>query len=147
MSSITIEHLYKSFFYINSSAQIQLELEILRNPSTIFRSSCRRCSIKKLFWKKLYSKKNTCVGVSFLLKLQAFRPLTVSKKGLQHRYFPVNIGKFIRTPILKSIFERLLLHFWKLFYENILYSFATCLTAYHWNRHFKVVDSNLFELF
>ena len=31
------------------------------------------------------------------------------KKGLQHRYFPVNITKFLRTPFWKNICERLLL--------------------------------------
>ena len=51
MSSI-IKRLYKSFSFINSSVQIQLELEFLRNSSTIFRSNHRRCSIKKLFLKK-----------------------------------------------------------------------------------------------
>ena len=29
------------------------------------------------------------------------------KKKLQHRYFAVNITKFLRTPILKNIWERL----------------------------------------
>ena len=121
-----------SFSFINSSAQMWLKLEILRNSSTIFRSSHRRCSIKELFWKNLwYLKENTCVGVSYLLKLQASRPITVFKKGLQHRYFLVNIGKFIRTPTLKNICERLLLHFWKQFCESIIYSFATCLIAFH----------------
>ena len=33
------------------------------------------------------------------------------KKGLQHRYFPVKFAKFLRTPILKNIYERLLLQF------------------------------------
>ena len=31
------------------------------------------------------------------------------KKRLQHQCFPVNIGKFLRTPILKNIYVRLLL--------------------------------------
>ena len=31
------------------------------------------------------------------------------KKRLQHRCFPVNISKFVRTPILKNICERILL--------------------------------------
>ena len=31
------------------------------------------------------------------------------KKRLQHRYFPVNITKFLGTPILKNIWERLYL--------------------------------------
>ena len=33
----------------------------------------------------------------------------VFKKRLQHRYFSVNIVKFLRTPFLKNIWERLLL--------------------------------------
>ena len=32
------------------------------------------------------------------------------KKRLQHRCFPINIAKFLRTPILKNICECLLLH-------------------------------------
>ena len=43
----------------------------------------------------------------FLIKLRAWKPATLSKKGLQHRCFPVNILKFLRAPILKDICERL----------------------------------------
>ena len=32
------------------------------------------------------------------------------KTGLQHRCFPANIAKFLRTPFLKNIFKWLLLH-------------------------------------
>ena len=32
------------------------------------------------------------------------------KKKLQHRYFTVNIAKFLRAPVPKNICERLLLH-------------------------------------
>ena len=60
---------------------LYLELEILRNSSTIFRSSHQRCSIKQLFLKMLwYSQENTCVGVFF--KLRVFRPLTVLKRDV-----------------------------------------------------------------
>ena len=31
-------------------------------------------------------------------------------KLFQHRCFPMNIAKFLRTPILKNIYERLLLN-------------------------------------
>ena len=49
-----------------------------RNSSIIFGSSHRRYSMNKLFLKILwYSQENTCVWVSFLLKLQAFRPLNI----------------------------------------------------------------------
>ena len=46
----------------------------------------------------LNTQKNICVGVSFW--------------RLQHKCFPVNIGKFLRTRILKNICERLLLFWW-----------------------------------
>ena len=39
--------------------------------------------------------------------------LQVSRKRLQHRCFPGNIAKVLRTPILKKICERLLLNFEK----------------------------------
>ena len=54
---------------------------------------------KKLLLKILqYSQENTCAGVSFI------------KRRFQHRCFPVNIAKCLRTPILKNNCEWLLLH-------------------------------------
>ena len=48
------------------------------------------------------SQKNTCVRVTFLIKLQAsgLTPATLLKKSLWHRCFPVNFVKFLRTPFL-----------------------------------------------
>ena len=76
---------------------------------------------KKAILKKfaIWKGKHLCRGL-FFIKVAGLRPLTVLKKGLQHRYFLVNVRKFIKIPILKNICERLLLHFWKLFCENIL---------------------------
>ena len=49
---------------------------------------------KKLLLKILqYSQENTYVGVSFI------------KRRLQHRWFPVNIAKCLRTPILMNSYE------------------------------------------
>ena len=42
---------------------------------------------------------NTCVRVSFLIKLQVW-----------HRYFPVNFAKFLRIPFLQNTSGRLLLY-------------------------------------
>ena len=42
------------------------------------------------------------------MKLQAWG-LQLIKKSLQHRCFPVNIAKVLRTPILKNVCERLFL--------------------------------------
>ena len=41
-----------------------------------------------------------------LERLCVFR-VNFIKKRLRHRYFPLNIVKFLRTPILKNIWERL----------------------------------------
>ena len=68
------------------------------------------------------------------------------KKRLQHRCFPVNIGKFLRTPILKNICVRVLLKrlsevivktFLKSHFQNHLDS--VILQKYKWlsNQNFK----------
>ena len=76
-----------------------------------FKSSHRRCYVKKVFSKILQiSRKHPCWSL-FLTKFQVFRPANFIKKRLQYRYFPVKFAKFLRTPILKNICERLLLQF------------------------------------
>ena len=46
---------------------------------------------------------------SLLLNKKDHQACNFIKKRLQHMCFPVNIGKFLRTRILKNICERLLL--------------------------------------
>ena len=47
---------------------------------SIFYPKVVRRSIKKVFLKiSQYSQKNNCVGVSFLIKMQTFRPATLLK--------------------------------------------------------------------
>ena len=66
-----------------------------KQPPEVFRKK----SILKHF--VIFTRKHPCwslfsvFGVNFI------------KKRLQHRYFPMNITKFLRTPILKNIWERL----------------------------------------
>ena len=55
------------------------------------------------------SHENTCARVSFLIKLQALQPATLSKRRLWHRCFPVNFVKFLRTPFSQNTSGRLLL--------------------------------------
>ena len=66
---------------MNSSVQIsQIKLEFLRNSSFIFKSSYQRCSIQKTVLKKfVIFTENNCGGVSFLIKLQTFEPVTLLK--------------------------------------------------------------------
>ena len=54
----------------------------------------------------------------FLIKVAGLQASKCIKKGLQRKYFLVNIGKFIRTPILKKE------HF-------PTAASAFCLTGYH----------------
>ena len=63
----------------------------------IWRSSHRRCSIKKA------APNNFAIFTEKHLKACNF-----IKKRLQHKRFPVNNARFLRTPILKNIWERLL---------------------------------------
>ena len=65
-----------------------------------YKSSNRRYSIKKTVLKNfaIFTGRHLCWSL-FLIKLMDFR----------HRCFPVNIAKFLRTPILKNICEWLLL--------------------------------------
>ena len=50
------------------------------------------------------------VGLALKVLFRSYRVfLTFITKRLQHWCFPVNIAKFLRTPILKNICERLLL--------------------------------------
>ena len=56
-----------------------------------------------------FTRKHLCWSL-FLIKLLAWRPATLLKKDL-HRRFPVNIAKFLRTSILKNIFDWLFCNF------------------------------------
>ena len=51
----------------------------------------------------------TLVLESLFNKVTGLQTCNFIKKRLQHRCFPVNIAKFLRTPVLKNICERLLL--------------------------------------
>ena len=55
--------------------------------------------MKKVFLK--IWQENTCVKVSFLIKLQA-EPCDFIKKRLQHRCFPVNFARFLIKPFYRT---------------------------------------------
>ena len=72
------------------------ELEVQQN-----RSSHRKCSVKKGIVIKNFAKftgKQLCWGL-FFNKVAGLRPATLLRR-LQQRCFPVNFGKFLKTPIL-----------------------------------------------
>ena len=88
-----------------------------------------RSSIKIPFLKVLqYSHRNNCVGGLFLNKNAALDYWNFIKKRLQHRCFPMNIAKFLRTPVLKNICERLF---------ECFATWANNITSNRkWRRHF-----------
>ena len=74
---------------------VYFEIIILPCISILTEAVARRCSVKNVFLEiSQNSQKNTCVRVSFSIKLQA------SKKRLWHRCFPGHFAKFLRTHFL-----------------------------------------------
>ena len=75
-----------------------------------FRSSHRWCSAKKGDLKNfaIFTGKHLCRSF-FFNKVAGLRPASLLKKRLRHRCFPVNFGKFLRTPFLQNTSGWLLL--------------------------------------
>ena len=71
--------------------------------SVLFRTNHPRWSEKNVVLKFLQnSQENTCVGVSFLIKLQALDLQLDLKKRIQHRCFPMNNAKFLITVFYRT---------------------------------------------
>ena len=73
----------------------------------LFKSSYRRCSVKKGVFKNFanFTGKHLCWSL-FLITLQVFRPAPLLERYFFRNFFR---KKFLRTPILKNIYQRLLL--------------------------------------
>ena len=56
-----------------------------------------------------FTGKHLCQSL-FFNKVAGLRPETLLKKRLLHRCFPLNFGKFLRTPYLHNTSRRLLLN-------------------------------------
>ena len=79
--------------------------EVLRNYSTVFRSSYRRCSIKKVILIlifAIFTGKHLCRGLYFN-KVAYHQACNIIRNILQQRSFLANIEKFIRRPIWKTL--------------------------------------------
>ena len=66
-----------------------------------------------------FTEKHLCQSV-FFKKVEDFRPVTLSKKRLWHRYFLVTFAKFLRTPFLQNTSERLILYKSNTYYHCII---------------------------
>ena len=67
-----------------------------------FVMSHRRCSVKKSVLRNFakFTGKHLCQRL-FFNKVAGPRPVTLLKKSLWHRFFPVNFAKFLKTPFLQ----------------------------------------------
>ena len=91
--------------YILETSSTALKIYVINFPIYIIkfpvnfkcRSSHRWCFLNKILSKSSqYSQENICVG-AFLNKFIGFQACNFTKKGLQHRRFPVNIANFKNT--------------------------------------------------
>ena len=73
-------------------------------------AATRRCSVKKGVLKNFakFTGKHLCSSL-FLNKVAGLRPVTLFKKRLWHRCFPVNFAKFLGTPLLQNTYGWMLL--------------------------------------
>ena len=113
----------------NISVLVSLARSIdLEKNQKLERSSHRRFSLKTPVLEYLFSKVAGLKVCNFINKI------------LQHRCFPMNIAKFLRTPILKNISERLILvrDFLLSKYSNI------CLVSYCRKRKCRLRNFLLF---
>ena len=103
--------LCSSFLFSSFSISIS-SFNIRISSLSLYRSSHRRCSVRKDVLRNFpkFTGKHLCQSL-FLIKFQAsgLRPATLLKTRLWHRCFPVNLAKFLRTPVLQNNSGRLLL--------------------------------------
>ena len=94
--------------YAKPFLDILQQLVIMKHKNIYpkFRSSHRRCSVKKGVLRNFakFTGKHLCQSF-FFNKVLA----TLLKKRLWHRCFPVNFAKFLRAPFLQNTSRRLLL--------------------------------------
>ena len=104
MSQI-IERLHKSFSSLNCSVQIStlnqkfLEIPQPYSEAATFQEVFYKIAILKNF--VIFTGKLLCWGL-FFINVAGLQACNCIKKGLQHRYFLVNIRKFVRTSILQN---------------------------------------------
>ena len=105
-----------------------------------YRNSHRRCSVKIVLLKISQLSQETPVLESLFNKVAGLQGNYI-KKISQHRYFPVNNAKFLRTSILKNICVRLLLVFCK--NRNVTPKFSSYIELE--KKGYAVIYDALFE--
>ena len=100
---------YKTFTFIFLgfclNCKSTFNIKKIMNRSSHRKFSAKKC-VHRIFSK--FKEKHMCQGLFF----NKVAGLTLFKKRLWHRCFPVNFEKFLRTPCLKNTSGRLLLYKW-----------------------------------
>ena len=110
------------------------------SPLVFYRSSYRRCSVKKGVFRNFakFTGKHLCQRLFFSKFL---------KTSLWHRCFSVNFAKLLRIPFLQNTSEWLLLFlcmFCKFYWEKFSYNVIQC-DVIHANEHIKHANCGLQE--
>ena len=93
---------HNSQVFKSSFSNLPLILNLYKQPPEVFFQ--KRCS-----WNfAKFTGKHLCQSL-FFNKVAGLRPATLLKKKLWHSCFPVNFGKFLKTPFLENTSGRLLL--------------------------------------
>ena len=106
-----ILHFLRSFFFIviNAGWEVFVKTHVLLYFYNETRSSHQRCSIKAVLENfATFTTKHLCCNL-FLNKVAGLQACNFIRKRLQHSRLTVNIPKYLRTPLLKNICERLFL--------------------------------------
>ena len=98
----------KIFLFLKQSERKVLLPSVPFTHKVMHRSSHQRCSVRKGLLRNLakFTVKHLFQSL-FLNKVADLRPVTLSKKILWNRCFPVNFAKFLRTPFLQYTSGRL----------------------------------------
>ena len=145
------EKTYNSKNFGRKSVLLSMEHFFFRNPElhngmvpSVNKSSHRRCSIRKGVLRNFakFTGKHPHQSLSFN-KVVGLRHATLLKKRLQHRYFPVNFAKFLRTPFLQNTSRRLFLNKKGFLESNKSFKTACDCTVFFF--HYFKYGQNIFQ--
>ena len=148
------QFLFCFIFEKTSSSLPMLFVHVGKSSSETLRSSRSQMFFKIGVLKNfsMFAKKHLCSSL-FLIKLGPWRPAFLLKKRFQHRCFPVNIAKFLRTAFLWNTFCSLYFYvmiefFGRLWVQNwrVSYFLYYCFVFLH-NSSVRIRSPELFRTF
>ena len=97
----------------NLNLVVLLNNQFQKQPAEVF--------FKKAILKNFatFTGKHLCWRL-FLINLQTWRPTSLLKRDSNTVVFPMNVTKFLKTPILKNLCKRLLVPFQKIGGDDLL---------------------------